>query len=191
MAKILLLRHGEAKKIGEDTILTEKGNNEAKALAKKLQEITINKIYVSDLTRAQETMQHYLNGIKEKPEVVTTEKLREIYRVLVGGPERVGTPEDREEKDKQRADEIYEKLLKEKGNIAVFAHGNIIRYLLIKAMDIQFTDLWNKLFLNTGSISVIEKTKEGLIRVNAINLIEHLPEAKEFYEGEIKTHYNE
>jgi len=190
MAKILLLRHGEAKKIGEDTILTEKGNNEAKALAKKLQEITINKIYVSDLTRAQETMQHYLNGIKEKPEVVTTEKLREIYRVLVGGPERVGTPKDRKEKDKQRADEIYEKLLKEKGNIAVFAHGNIIRYLLIKAMDIQFTDLWNRLFLNTGSISVIEKTKEGLVRVNAINLIEHLPEAKEFFEEEIGTTYH-
>lgn len=190
MTKILLLRHGEAKKIGDDTKLTKKGNKEAKALAKKLQTININKIYVSDLTRAKETMKHYLDTIKEKPEIITTKKLREIYRVIVGGPIRVGTPKDREEKDKQRADEIYEELLNQKRTTAVFAHGNIIRYLLAKAMNIQYKDIWTKLFLNTGSISVIEKTKEGLVRVNAINLIEHLPEAKKFYEEEIETTYH-
>ncbi len=190
MAKILLLRHGEAKKIGEDTILTKKGNTEAKALAKKLQNIKIDTIFVSNLTRAQETLQHYLNLLENKPEVITTEKLKEIYRVILGGPIKEGTPKEREEKDKQRADEIYEELLKQEGTTAVFTHGNIIRYLLAKAMDIQYKNIWTKLFLNTGSISVIEKTKENLVRVNAINLIDHLPKAKEFYEEEIETIYH-
>jgi len=190
MAKILLLRHGEASKKGNDTILTEKGNKEAKALAKKLQTIKINKIYVSDLTRAQETIKHYTQILEKKPEITTTEKLREIYRVIVGGPIREGTAKDREEKDKQRADEIYDELIKQEGTTAVFTHGNIIRYLLAKAMNIQYKDIWTKLFLNTGSISIIEKTKEGLIRVDAINLIDHLPEAKKIYEEEIETIYN-
>jgi len=190
MAKILLLRHGEASKKGDDTILTEKGNKEAKALAKKLQTIKINKIYVSDITRAQETMKHYTNLLEKKPEITTTEKLREIYRVIVGGPKREGTAKDREKKDKQRADEIYKELIKQKGTTAVFTHGNIIRYILAKAMNIKYKDIWTKLFLNTGSISIIEKTKEGLIRVNAINLIDHLPEAKKIYEEEMKTIYN-
>jgi len=191
MVKIFLLRHGEAAKVDNDTILTNKGNREAESLGKKLKELKINKIYVSNLTRAQETMTHYTKLIEEKPEVITTEKLKEIYRVLVGGPIREGTPKEREFNDKKRADEIYSELMKQEGNIAVFAHGNIIRYLLIKAMDIEFKDLWTKLFLSTGSISVIEKTKKDIIRVSAINLIDHLPTKDEFYKEEIETIYHQ
>lgn len=191
MTKILLLRHGEAQKIANDTKLTKKGNEEAKGLAKKLLEIKIDKIYVSDLTRAKETMQHYSNLFKEKPTIIETNKLREIYRVIVGGPIREGTPEEREKEDRIRADKIYEELLSEKGIIAVFSHGNIIRYLLAKAMGIEYEDIWTKLFLNTGSISIIEITNEGLVRVNAINIIDHLPESKKIYEEEMKTTYHQ
>ena len=187
--KLFLIRHGESIKKGEDVVLSEKGLLEAKALSKKLQKIPIDKIYTSDYTRALETMQHYLENNPEIS-VVKTSDLREVYRVIVGGSERQGTPTDREKNDIKSAIKIWNILIKEKGNIAIFAHGNIIRFFLMMALNIKSGNFWDKILISSGSISIIEINNK-LIRVNAINLIDHLPFVKDFYDDSYtKTIYH-
>jgi broad specificity phosphatase PhoE len=180
--KIFLLRHGEAVKKEEDTVLSDLGHQEAKALASKLSELPIDKIFVSDYTRAIETLEPF-RIVNPKIPIVKTSDLREIYRVIVGGPVREGTPDARIIKDSERATNVWEILKKEKGNIAVFCHGNIIRFFLMKSLNIKPDNLWDKMLITTGSISVIEVDGD-LTRVNAINLIDHSPLKKKFYERE-------
>jgi broad specificity phosphatase PhoE len=180
--KLFLLRHGEAVKNADDTILTDFGRQEAKALASKLSELPIDKIFVSDYTRSIETLEPFRIMNPDIP-IVKTSDLREIYRVIVGGPGREGTPIDRLIKDSERATKVWEILKKEKGNVAVFCHGNIIRFFLMKSLNINSDNLWDKMLITTGSISVIEVDGD-LIRVNAINLIDHSPLKKKFYERE-------
>ena len=120
-------------------------------------------------------------------EYLETEKLKEIYRVLIGGPEKEGTSKERAEENKKRADEIWGFFLKEKNNILVFSHGNIIRYFLNKVLK-KDEDLWKNLQIDSGSISILEITGKN-VKINKINLINHLP--KEELKGSIEKIYIE
>lgn len=171
--KIFFVRHGEANPKLEGVPLTEKGFIEANFAAKELLKYNFSKAYFSDLIRAKDTASSYLNFNKDL-ESIEDSRLREVYRVLVGGPIKEGTSEEREENDKKRADEIFEELLKNEKDIVVFCHGNIIRYYLNKVLGSK-KNIWESLTLNNGSISILE-FKDNLLQIKAINLINHLPE---------------
>lgn len=174
---LIFVRHGEAEQ-EEPRGLTEKGLKQAKAVAKKLSSLDISKTYSSDLKRAVETHQEYLK-LKSLPNI-KTDKLREIYRKIIGGPVREGTPADRERKDKKRASEVFEEIVKDNkdsDNIAIFCHGNIIRFFLAKALNLNDTNLWENIVINNASISVLEANDKGY-RIKTLNNIEHLEEEK-------------
>lgn len=170
--KIFLIRHGEAKIVNEKAILTKNGVIEAKSLAKELSKYSFSKVYTSDLTRSEDTAKEYITLTKTE-KLIKTEKLREIYRVLVGGPIKPNTSKDRKKNDKKRADQMFEELLKEEKNTLVFCHGNIIRYFLNKVMKSK-ENIWDTITINNGSISILEFEK-GQVNIKAINLIGHLP----------------
>jgi len=178
--KIFLIRHGEATTINEEVILTSKGILEAKSVAKELSKYVFSKIYTSDLKRSRDTAKEYVL-LTKKGKLIETEKLREIYRVLVGGPVKSNALKDREKKDKKRIDKIFEELLKENRNILVFCHGNVIRYFLNKVLKSK-ENIWEKITINNASISILEFEKKQLT-IKGINLIGHLPEEikKEIY----------
>lgn len=157
--KLYLLRHGEADPITKR--LTPKGELQAKETADFLNTLKFDKIYSSTLDRAVQTAAYLETEFEHR------EELNEIYRVIVKGPVKEGTPDDREEKDKQRADKFWEELHKEEGNILLVCHGNLIRYYLNKAgSDIVWEDE-----LQPCSVSLIEN---GVIK--AVNDVNHLPE---------------
>jgi broad specificity phosphatase PhoE len=165
--KLFLIRHGDTKIIDGEAKLTKKGILQSKELAKRLKDLKIDQIYSSDLERAKETAKEYSENFVED------KRLREIYRVLVGGPKREGTYPEREINDKKRADEIFKELL-EKGkgkDTLVFCHGNIIRYFLNKILKSK-ENLWENLVLDNCSLSIIEKGKNGLT-IKGINLKEN------------------
>lgn len=170
--KIYLIRHGEADSKVDDVPLTKKGLDEAKTIANELLNYKFEKIYFSDLLRAKQTAEIYLK-LNPDIETISDERLREIYRVLIGGPEKIGTSENREINDKKRADEFFEEILKKGDDVAIFCHGNIIRYYLNKVLNSK-ENIWNSLTINNGSISILE-IENSLLRINAINLINHLP----------------
>ncbi len=186
--KIFLIRHGQTKIVSEKAILTERGIMEAKFVGKELSKYNFSRVYTSDLIRSEDTAKEYFKFAKTK-KLIKTEKLREIYRVLIGGPIKSNSPEDRERKDKESADKIFEELLKEKKNVLVFCHGNIIKYFLNKVMKSK-ENLWEGITINNCSISILEFEKNKL-SIKTINLIGHLPEEskREIYNSDNREIY--
>ena len=176
---ILLIRHGESQQIGINPHLTNNGNVQAQQLAVMLSQIPLTKAYVSDQIRAIETFEEY-KKLNPNMRFVKTKKLREIYRTLVGGPQKEGTPHSREVSDKARIDSFWKEILNSADKtVAFFTHGNVIRYLLAKAMGIE-PKFWTKMVINCGSISLIQKNKDS-VRVKFINSISHLAQPNKVY----------
>ena len=178
MVKLFLIRHGESIPSENDAVLSEKGVKQAKLLAQKLSSINISRVYVSDYKRALQTYEEY-RLIKPNIPCSVTGKLREIYRVIIGGPERQGTDPEREKNDRKRADEIFQEILgdaKKDDAIALFIHGNIIKYFISKILGSPKANLWEDLTINDASISLIEVSEKGKM-VKLINNIEHLESA--------------
>lgn len=192
MVKLFLVRHGEAIKMEPEPALSEKGKRQAKYLAKKLAQLGITKVYASSARRAQETYDAY-KKLKPDVPVVISDNLKEIYRVLVGGPRREGTSPDREKNDMRRADAILKEILsdsKEDDAVLLFIHGNLIRYILAHFLQIDKSNLWERLEIHDASISLIDiASKKPQVRL--INSIEHLgkEEVEEFYNTYSKTEY--
>jgi broad specificity phosphatase PhoE len=184
--RIFLARHGTAIKKGDDSVLTKEGIKQAKNLAKQLSKIKFDFVFSSDLTRAKQTADEFIK-LEPKNKTEYSPDIREIYRVIVGGPEKEGTPKDRAEKDKSRADNFLNKISNLKGkNVLVFCHGNIIRYFLSKGLGISPEGLWEKMVISHGSISIIEIANNKEMQVKAINLYQHQKGfLDEFFEGEI------
>lgn len=178
--KIYLIRHAEANSKIEGAPLTKRGIKEAKIVAKELLNCKIERVYFSNLLRAKQTAQEYL---KLNPSVKSTceEKLSEIYRVLIGGPEKIVTSKDRKINDKKRADEIFEEILKKEEDVAIFCHGNIIRYYLNKVLKSK-ENLWEHLTIDNCSISIIS-LENSILKIEGINLNKNLKkeEKKEVY----------
>jgi len=165
--KIILVRHGEADSNIEGVPLTKKGLAEAKSVAKELSKYSFEKIYSSNLIRAKQTCEEFTK------EYIEDERIREIYRVLIGGAVKEGTSKDREILDKKRADESFNELLKEDENALIFCHGNLIRYYINKVLKSK-ENLWKVMTINNCSISILE-FKENILEIRNINLINHLP----------------
>ncbi|MFA5259283.1 MAG: phosphoglycerate mutase family protein [Candidatus Pacearchaeota archaeon] len=179
---IFLVRHGESEKTDKDPGLTQNGKYQSKRVAFFLKDLQIDKAYSSNLKRAKQTLEEY-QKLCPKTNCEKVDNLNEIYRTIIGGPSKEGTSPNREEKDKARADEFFSKLIEMKArNIVLFTHGNLIRYFLSKALEIDAKTLWNNLVLSPGSVSVIEKQGDDL-RVKAVNIISHQDSKylKDFY----------
>ena len=165
--KIYLIRHAEANSKIEGAPLTKRGIEEAKIVANELLNYKIKRIYFSNLLRAKQTAEFYL---KLKPKIKNTceERLSEIYRVLIGGPEKLGASKDRKVEDKKRADEVFKEILKKGEDVAIFCHGNIIRYYLNKVLKSK-ENLWENLTINNCSISILS-WENSILKIEGINL---------------------
>jgi broad specificity phosphatase PhoE len=175
MARLFLTRHGDALPSQKDVVLSKEGLKQAKMLARRLQRIEITKAFVSDLTRAKQTFQEY-HKLKPQIPFQITKELREIYRVLVGGPVREGTPPSREAEDRERADKAFNHIieeLKHNDNILLFIHGNLIRYFLAKVFNPPKVNLWESIQVDNASISLIEY-KDGRLSIKMINDTGHV-----------------
>jgi len=193
MIKLFLVRHGESIEAKPEPILSKNGKQQAKDVAKRLAQLRITKVYVSSAQRALETYELY-KKLKSDVPVVVSDKLKEVYRTLVGGPEREGTPPDREKKDMQRVDTILKEILstaQEEDAILLFIHGNLIRYIIAHFLQISKVNLWEGLEIHDASISLVEITNNRP-QVRLINSIEHLSkkEVDKFYNSYTKTEYH-
>ncbi len=175
MGKLILIRHGEAQEDGDDILLSETGKKQAKELAKRLSTMHLDLVYASDYRRAAQTYQAF-HDLKPDVPAIFSPKVREIYRVIIGGPEREGTPSDRAQEDRKRADDIYEeitKLTKTGKNVVMFCHGNIIRYFIAKALQLPKEQLWKEMPIDNASVTVIEITsKQATLKI--LNSTDHL-----------------
>ena len=169
--KILLIRHGEAEVKGNDSVLTELGKKQSKKLADYLNTLKIDKVISSTLTRAKQTAKYYLK-LKLNPNVnyESLEGAKEIYRKIVGGDEKPGTSPNRESEDKKSADKFLEYLKSSKSSsIAVFTHGNLIRYIISKLKNKDSKSYGKSIEVFPASITEINSNN-----ITEINSISHL-----------------
>ena len=173
---IILIRHGETEANISDNakpILTNKGKHQISELAKRLKTSKIDVIYSSNLERASLTAKEIQENNKNL-ELIKTEELQEIYRLIIGGAPKEGTRPNRFEEDLERAENFWEKMLKWKfKNVAVVCHGNLIRFFLSKAIGAP-PKYFHNIEIDPASVSIIniEKDKSKIVLVNDIA---HIP----------------
>jgi broad specificity phosphatase PhoE len=175
--EIWLVRHAETEwsRAGlhtgrTDVPLTDRGRDRARELAGRLGGRRFALVLSSPLSRARETAE--LAGLGEDAQVrddllewdyghyegVTTQEIRAtqpdwyLWRDGVPGgetAEEVGT----------RCDRIIQELLSVDGDVAVFAHGHVLRALSARWVE-EPVSLGGRLYLSTGALSVLGFERE-------------------------------
>jgi broad specificity phosphatase PhoE len=184
--EIVLVRHGETEWSRDlrhtgrtDIPLTDAGREQAEVLRVPLSEWSFARVYTSPLSRAEETCR--LAGLGERAEVtdallewdygdyegITTKEIR------AGRPEwflwRDGCPGGETAEDVgARVDTLIAELRAAAGDVALFAHGHLLRVLTARWLGLPPQD--GRLFaLGTATLSVLgyERETEVIRRWNA------------------------
>lgn len=176
-----LVRHGETPWTAErryqgqsDTSLSSFGRNQAKALAKQIKKIKIDRIYTSALKRTQQTGKVIANSLKQSS--LTDARLNEYHfgawegrkaKELMASKDPaflswcrgqwVNPPKgERLQAFKRRIRGVWKDLQKKHAgqNILLVSHGGPIKMLIFEALRMPFRSFWN-LRIDTASISVL------------------------------------
>lgn len=201
MTRLLLVRHGEtiwnytSRYQGHTDIeLSETGREQARLLAKRLNEEKVKAVYSSDLKRAFETAciiasPHNLpvKVTKELREInfgawegLTYQEIMEQYKDLASEwyryPGKVRIPGGENFQDlKERA---YNTILElahqnDPGTIMVVAHGGTIRAIICGLLDIDLNHAFQIRQDNTA-LNIIEYNHGGYIVLSLLNGVSHL-----------------
>jgi len=175
--RLLLVRHGETEWSRDglhtrapDVPLTEPGERAARALGERLRGWSFALVLTSPMTRARETGR--LAGLADRAEVTpdlcevgygeyegrTTKDIRverpgwDLWRDGAPG----GEPLD---EAGARADRVIERALAVDGDVAVFAHGHILRVLGARWIGLEATG-GGKLALDTAALCQLDFERE-------------------------------
>lgn len=181
--KLILVRHGEA---GGDPLpddrgspLTTLGKRQAKRLASRLTDETIDHIYTSDLARARETAQA-VSAIHEKVPVHIMPELREVQYLHCGTQPlpRSSAARLKLTEERQRVEEFRNTLARRHQNgelVLVVCHGNLIRFLIALYAGLNPR---NRLFfhVNNASVStlILPSNEKGMCQLLLANCVSHL-----------------
>ncbi len=174
---IYLVRHGQYDMTpGSRTRghLTTTGRRQARHLSRRLRRLPIDVIHHSDLARAVETadiLRKELRGV----DVRSSRSLREGLPGMKELPHR-----KRHRVDRARMDRAYERLVRpcrgRDRHEVVVCHGNIIRYLIMRTLDVH-PATWFRIDTLLCSVSLLRVSRRDGARVSSINDVSHLPEA--------------
>jgi broad specificity phosphatase PhoE len=201
MLTLYLTRHGETEWNAEkrmqgwkDSPLTEKGENDAKALGKRLETVDFEAIYTSTSKRAVDTA-HLVRGERKIP-IFYEENLREIYL----GDWEGKTHEEIKQFDSDGFDcfwnnphlyspkngESFEDVQKRafaaiqqiaalhpSGNVLIVTHAVVLKTLLANFKKLPIEQLWGPPFLHGTSLTVVN-VNEGEFRVLLEGDVSHL-----------------
>ncbi|MCU0680202.1 MAG: histidine phosphatase family protein [Planctomycetes bacterium] len=191
---IYLIRHcqpdySEEKKFGDIGMpLSKTGRLQRRLLTKKLMDLEIDKVYVSELKRAQETAELFLKRANKK--MFVDKRLDEIdwqewcrigyfnmsekkrQESVPNLKEMDGKLNDMQTKARHLIFDIFDHNRGKK--IALFTHGNFIKATVTSILN---ADVIGFLCLEAyqASITKIVIDKEGFIKINYINNASHLP----------------
>lgn len=170
---LVLLRHGQYD-TNDGGRLTPLGRAQALASARYLRGFTFDAVWSSTLVRAKETADIVAETLGTVRAVRRTGLLREgLYSKIDGYP---ATPAERRE-DRTRADAAYAKFFRpsrtERVELVV-CHGNLIRYLLCRALHAPIAK-WMRMTTNHCGLSRVVVRSTGAVRVVSYNETSHLP----------------
>ena len=175
---LVFVRHGQYMSDGVGH-LTELGRAQAERtgawLAEQLAGVRIDVLWSSTLVRARETADIVADSFG-RMKVRPTGILREgMYSKLKDYP----VPADERAEDRTRADQAWARLSKKSRSDRleiVVCHGNLIRYLVCRAMRVP-VGRWTRLNSNHCGVTRVLIRDTGAIRVVSYNETAHLPKA--------------
>ena len=176
---IILLRHGQYVS-GDKERLTALGRKQAKFAGRRLQDFKIDSVVVSTMPRAQETGRIALKNLKQDISwFESTDLLREC---IPNFPEKLRLEHKIKKsamsKSKKILDQGFEKYFtfsKKESTQLIVCHGNVMRYLVCKALGIP-TLKWMRLGIKHGGISIIQlNAKTKVMSVMSHNDVGHIP----------------
>ncbi|WP_371371356.1 alpha-ribazole phosphatase [Sporomusa aerivorans] len=202
MTRLIIVRHGqtlwnlERKYQGHsDIALTEKGLQQAEAVAARLAAESIEAVYASDLSRAYKTAECI--AVKHNLKVNVVPELREIRfgewegltyeEITVRWPGLLGklwsTPDEIEipggetfRQLKERAYDAVNRIVAAhpEQTVAVVAHGGTIGTIICAMLNIHLNHVWSIRQDNTA-VNIVDYY-EGRPTICLLNCIRHLPQ---------------
>ncbi len=181
---LYLIRHGQyddraRPSDGQGGSLTELGQQQAQHVAEWLQQIPVDVIYHSSLRRARETAAIIQQALPKAP-------LRErdiLCECIPGFPDTYAEHFEhissaRLLEQQQQADKAFKLFCKRPRKYArhevIVAHGNIIRYIVCRALQVN-PELWVQMDMYNCAISEIRIDTSGQVRLSSHNDTGHLP----------------
>lgn len=186
---ILLIRHGEYASTPDDGelggSLTSLGQQQAFMIGSLLTSMDVTEIYCSSMRRAEETAQIISQSVNIQPiptnllwELIPTipPNLEDYFETLALHNPHFNIEEVPEKRE--IADEAFQHFFRpsdyEPDTIAIVCHGNLIRYLVCQALDID-PHKWSNMYINHCSLTTIIIEPEGNIVLASYNETGHLP----------------
>lgn len=170
--RLLLIRHGQYDERDEGTKdLTRTGRKQAALVGKALDDERIDAVYASTMLRARTTAA--LIAEPRKLLVASTPILVECIPTKVGFPVPAATIRD----GRAQADHAYARYFKRSKTPRtelLVCHGNLIRYLVTKAMGMKAAN-WRNLAIYHASITDIRILSDGRAVLFSYNDVSHLP----------------
>lgn len=195
---IYLIRHchpdyAQEKKIGDFNMpLSSFGNEQLQFLTERLAKLKIDKIYASELRRAQETATPIAEILDI--DIETDTRLNEIdwwdwYRIPYFNTSEENRPKKLKgykqlDKELNKMQTIGRRFLhdifkKNKGKtVALFTHGNFIKSVLTGILNADVIGFLSQEIFQS-SLSKIVIDRDGYVRINFINNVDHLPQPPE------------
>lgn len=179
---IILVRHGQYHSATEKTLekLTVLGKRQAKLAGKRLKENKIDKIIHSTMPRAIETASIIKKELAFRGPFESCDFLREC---VPGFPKNLRkkhgyTDVKKLSQHKRQAEKAFRKYFKipKKNSIEVLVcHGNIIRYLVCRVLEIDSLK-WRQMDIQQCGISIVEVRSKNQKRVLiSHNDVGHIP----------------
>lgn len=195
---IYLVRHchpdyKQEKKLGDFNMpLSSFGNEQLHFLTERLAKLKIDRVYASELRRAKETATPIADILDVKIEIEP--RLNEIdwwdwYRIPYFNTSEASRPKKLKnylELDKQldlmqiRARRLLHDIFKDNRGktVALFTHGNFIKSVLTGILNADVIGFLSQEIFQS-SLSKIVIDRDGYVRINFINNVDHLPQPPE------------
>ena len=187
MRRLIFVRHGQYDELVTGA-LTPLGRKQAARTATALRKLPVNAIWSSTLLRAKETAS--IVAAKQRAHVRRTRLLCEVVptRLPAKLARRFAIDGTSVERDRARADRAYTTLFRaarrERTEIVV-CHGNLIRYLVCRALGIQ-PKLWMRLDSTHCGLTEFRVLPRGVVRVVRYNDVGHIPASMRTQAGAAK-----
>jgi serine/threonine-protein phosphatase PGAM5 len=175
------MRHGQYDEMAltrEGGALTPLGRKQAARTAAALRKLEVNAIWSSTLLRARETAS-IVAAKQPTLRVKRTKLLCEVIPTKLPKHLRIRIPVDAKHiaGDRVRADRAFDTLFrttKKSRTEIVVCHGNLIRYLVCRALGIA-PKLWMRLDSTHCGLTEFRVLPQGNVRVVRYNDVGHLP----------------
>ena len=184
--KILLLRHAQydpddksGKKSGGD--LTKLGLQQAELTARRLQKLPITNIFVSSMTRTMQTA-GVIAAYLPQARLVRTHLLRETFppfqQLVIRHVEKLS--EEKISESQKKLERTFQRYFTPATGEAdechlLICHGNVIRYLICRALGVNI-QTWMNMHIHNCSLSSVEVNPYGFTCLEYYNDTHHLPE---------------